>query len=173
MVPPGWITLGTVLRTRGNRGEVNVELLTSSIERFREVGSLTWFHPQSPERRLTVADAWLHDGKAVLRFEGIQTISEAEALLGGDLCIPLEQRRPPQPGETFLSDWMGLRLTNEAGQPLGVIEDWYEEGDQVWFRLEPGGHLIPYAKEFFVAVDFAARHAVAKLPEGLLELGGS
>ncbi|GAB4363960.1 MAG: ribosome maturation factor RimM [Bryobacter sp.] len=173
MVPSGWITLGTVLRTRGNRGEVVVDLLTSSVERFRGVSGLVWFHDQAPERLLEVEDAWLHDGKCVLRFAGVDSISAAEELRGGDLCIPLSQRRPLAEGETFLSDWVGVELFDEAGQRLAQVADWYEEGNQVWFRLEPGAVLLPYAKEFFVAVDFAAKRATARLPEGLLELGSS
>lgn len=170
MVPDGWVTLGTVLSTRGNKGEVVVELLTSGPERFLAAGRLRWIADGKAERELDVVHAWNHQGRTVLQFAGIASISEAEALKGGDLCVPLSQRRELAPGEIFLSDWIGLDLVDEAGRPLGKVSNWYEEGELTWLELQPGEQLIPYVREFFLHVDLEAKRITARLPEGLLDL---
>ncbi len=171
MVPEGWVTLGTVIQTRGNKGEVIVELLTSSPERLREAGPLEWFHDSAASRTLTVDHVWSHQGRTILHFAGVDDIGAAELLRGGDLCIPLAKRRPLAAGEVFLSDWIGLDLVDESGQVLGQIRDWYEQGDLAWIEIQPGAQLVPYVKEFFLNVDPVAKRVTARLPEGLLDLG--
>ncbi len=173
MVPEGWVTLGTVLSTRGNKGEVVIELLTCGPQRFLEVKKLYWFAEGKTERELEVVNAWNHQGRTVLQFAGVDTISEAESLRGGDLCVPLSQRRALAAGEIFLSDWIGLDLVDEAGRVLGRVSNWYEEGEQSWLEVQPGSQLVPYVKEFFLNVDLTAKRVTARLPEGLLESASS
>lgn len=173
MVPEGWVTLGTVLSTRGNKGEVVVELMTTGPRRFLEVGRLHWFAEGKPERLLEVIHAWSHQGRTILQFAGVSTISEAETLRGGDVCIPLAQRRSLAPCEIFLSDWIGLDLVDEAGAKLGQVSNWFEEGDQTWLEIQPGSQLVPYVRDFFLNVDIEAKRITARLPEGLLESASS
>lgn len=173
MVPEGWVTLGTVLSTRGNKGEVIVDLLTTGPQRFLDVGRLHWFAEAKPGRELEVIQAWSHQGRTVLQFAGVNSISEAQALRGGDLCIPLAQRRSLAPGEIFASDWIGLELVDEAGQALGRVSNWFEEGKQAWLEIQPGSQLVPYVREFFLSVDTETKRIVARLPEGLLDSASS
>jgi 16S rRNA processing protein RimM len=169
VVPEGWVALGAVLSARGNKGEVLVELLTASPDRFREASPLEWLGANGKRRTLVVDDVWMHQKRVVLHFEGVDSISDAEALRGGDLCIPLARRREPNPGEVFLSDWIGMELVDEGGRSLGRIRDWYEQGELAWLEIEPGAQLVPYVREFFLSVDPGARRVIARLPEGLLE----
>lgn len=173
MVPEGWVTLGVVLSTRGNKGEVIIDLLTSGPQRFLEVKKLHWCAEGKPERELEVVNAWNHQGRTVLQFAGVANINDAENLRGGDLCVPLSQRRALAAGEIFLSDWIGLDLVDEAGRVLGRVSNWYEEGEQSWLEVQPGSQLVPYVKDFFLNVDSAAKRITARLPEGLLESASS
>ncbi len=173
MVPAGWVALGTVISTRGNKGEVVVELLTSGAQRFLDVKRVHWFAEGKPERELEVTNAWSHQGKTVLHFAGVATINDAEALRGGDLCIPLAERRALAPGEIFVSDWIGMDLVDEAGRVLGRVGNWFEEGEQAWLEIQPGAQLVPYVREFFLNVDAEAKRITTRLPEGLLETAGS
>jgi 16S rRNA processing protein RimM len=171
MVPEGWLTLATVLKPRGNKGEVIVDLLTSSIDRLREVPGVSVFAaPGLTPREFTIDNAWLHQDKAVVKLSGLDSISEAETLSGADLCIPLSQRRAPRPGEVFFSDLIGCRIFDKANLLLGSVRDILELGDLVWLVLDPGDVLIPWVPAFFPVQDFAQKRLVADLPEGLLEV---
>ena len=48
-----------------------------------------WALPRDGQRReVTVADFWPHKSFLVLKFQGIDTISDAEPLLGAELQLP-------------------------------------------------------------------------------------
>lgn len=174
MVPEGWLTLATVLKPRGNKGEVIVDLLTSSIDRLREVPLVSVFaSPGHPPREFTIESAWLHQDKAVVKLSGIDSISAAETLKGVDLCIPLSQRRAPRPGEVFFSDLIGCQVFDKANLLLGAVRDIYEEGEQAWLVLDSHDVLIPWVPAFFPVQDLANKRLVSDLPEGLLEVNQS
>ena len=174
MVPEGWLTLATVVKPRGNKGEVLVNLLTPDIERLREVQFVTVFESKAATpRQLGVEDVWMHQDKAVVKFAGIDSISDADTLRGFDLCIPLSARRRPKEGEVFLSDLIGCRLFDMKESLLGTVVDVYEEGAQVWLQLDTNEALIPWVPAFFPVLDIPNKRLVADLPEGLLEVNQS
>lgn len=174
MVPDGWVALGTVIRPRGNQGEVAVHSLTSGLERFVDLKQLWWCpEPPAEHKLLEIEKAWQHKDRIILKFAGINSINDAEALSRGDLCLPLEMRRKPAAGEVILSDFLGCTVLNEEARVLGVIQDWYESEAQVWLVMEPGQHLIPYTKDFFIDMKLAEKQLVVCLPEGLLDLNQS
>ena len=146
-------------------------MLTNRIERFREVGDIFLCNQNGESVRTTrVENAWLQQGRAVLKLAGVDSMSEAELLRGLDVCIPRERRRQPEPGEILFSDLLDCQVFDEDGRLLGVFTEWYEAGEQVWLRLDPGERLIPFVKEYFVDLDFAAKRIRVRLPEGLLDL---
>jgi len=174
MVPEGWVALGTVIKPRGNQGEVAIHSLTSGWERFAELERIYWC-PSAPtaQRLLNIEKAWQHKDRIILKFAGIDSISDAELLSRGDLCIPLEMRRKPADGEIILSDLVGCSILDEEAQMLGTIQDWYESEAQVWLVMQPGDRLIPFVKEFFLEMRLAEKQMIVRLPAGLLDLNQS
>lgn len=170
MVPEGWLTLATVLKPRGNKGELLVNLLTPDIERLREVQHVTCFETAAKPAALEVEDVWMHQEKAVVKFVGIDSIDAADTLRGLDLCIPMSARRRPKQGEVFLSDLIGCQLFDSKDVLLGSVADVYEEGAQVWLQLDRKDALIPWVTAFFPVIDIPKKRLVADLPEGLLEV---
>jgi 16S rRNA processing protein RimM len=177
MVPQGWLALGTVVRTRGNKGEVIVHLLTNSVERFLEVGKVAVFAAPDQKRELHVEQAWDHQGSAVVRFREVTSITEAEVLRGQDLVIPREQRRQPGEDEVFFSDLIGCDIFRPSGELLATVRDVYEDADRVWLAASSeqvaGEILIPWERAYFPSIDVEKRRLVAELPEGLLEANQS
>jgi 16S rRNA processing protein RimM len=173
MTPEGWLALGTVAKPRGNKGEVIVNLLTNSVGRFLEVKSVSVFSAPAVGRDLSVEAAWDHQGKAILKFAGVDSISDAEALKGMELLIPLARRRTPAADEVFFSDLIGCEIFDAEGRRLAVVQDVYEAGEQVWLAaVLPSGDeevLVPWTRAYFSLIDTAGRKLVASFPEGLLE----
>jgi 16S rRNA processing protein RimM len=171
MVPEGWLTLATVMKPRGNKGELIVDLHTTGIERLSEVQSVSVFESAStPPKILEIEDAWMHVEKAVVKFAGVDSIDQANALRGIDLCIPLAARRQPKEGEVFLSDLIGCQIFDKKDSLLGTVEDIFEEGAQVWLQLDTNSALVPYVPAFFPSMDLPNKRLVSDLPEGLLEV---
>ena len=100
---PIWIVLAHLLRPQGRKGEVLAELFTDFPERFegpkRVFLAAPGFDGEANDARSAEVEAfWLpvgkNEGRIVLQFAGIDTISDAELIAGMDVLVPREERRP-------------------------------------------------------------------------------
>ena len=73
-------------------------------------------------REVTVEDLWPHKSFLVLKFQGIETISDAEPLVGAELQLPRSERAELEPGWTYLSDLIGCTVF-DGQREIGEIED--------------------------------------------------
>ena len=73
-----WITLAVVIKTQGRHGEVAVELHTDIPDRIRQEMRLSALSKDGQRREVTVEDFWPHKSFLVLKFQGIETINDAE-----------------------------------------------------------------------------------------------
>ena len=153
------------MRTRGNKGELAAIPLSSHPDRARHV-----FVNQGA---LVVESVWFHKDQVIFKFQGVDSISQAEPLVGADVCVPPSERSALPEGEYYQSDLIGCEVVDASGRALGVIEDWQEYGGPALLaiRTPAGGELlIPFAKSICRTIDLAARRIVVDLPEGLEEL---
>jgi 16S rRNA processing protein RimM len=162
-----------VVKTQGRRGEVAVELHTDIPDRFRESMRL-WALLNTNERRdVQVEDVWPHKEWLVLKFKGIETISDAELLIGAELQLPSSERAQLEPGWTYLSDLIGCTVF-DGDREVGPIEDVsFGAGEAPLLVVKSGAKLpyeIPFAEAFLVEVDLERKQIRMRLPEGLLEV---
>ncbi|HEY6303053.1 MAG TPA: ribosome maturation factor RimM [Terriglobales bacterium] len=173
-----WITLAVVIKTQGRRGEVAVELHTGVPGRFQHNMRL-WALAKDKDgqrRELTVEDLWPHKGFLVLKFQGIETLSDAEPLVDAELQLPRSERAELEPGWTYLSDLIGCTVF-DGQREIGEIED-VQFGAGEAPLLVVGGkeqksklaYEIPFAEAYLVKLDLERRQVRMKLPEGLLEV---
>jgi 16S rRNA processing protein RimM len=171
-----WITLAVVIKTQGRRGEVAVELHTDIPDRFRQDMRLWALAKDGQRREVTVEDLWPHKSFLVLKFQGIETINDAEPLIGAELQLPSAERAKLDPGWTYLSDLIGCTVFDGA-QEIGKIEDvQFGAGEAPLLVVrgkEPKTKLpyeIPFAEAFLEKLDLEQKQVRMKLPEGLLEV---
>jgi len=170
-----FITLARVVKTQGRRGEVAVELYTDVPDRFRE-GMRLWalLETQTNERReVQVEDLWPHKEWLVLKFQGIESISDAEALVGAELQLPRSERAVLEPGWTYLSDLVGCTVF-DGEREIGPIEDvTFGAGEAPLLVVRSGVNLpyeIPFAEAYLAQVDLERKQIRMRLPEGLLDV---
>ena len=144
------------------------EILTDFPDRF-ESGQWLWI---SGPRRLLLERSWFHKGLAILKFQGIESITDAEVLVGHDLQIPRSERRPAPPGAVYISDLIGCAVLEE-GENLGTVEALEGTVGVPLLRVAgPEGELlIPFAQEICTGWDVEDRQIHVRLPEGLRQLG--
>lgn len=191
---PAWIVLAHLLRPQGRKGELLAELFTDFPERFEEQKRVflaaPGFEGEAAEARpAEVVAFWLpvgkNEGRVVLQFSGVDSISDAEAIAGKDVLVPREERLPLDDESIYISELIGCTVY-DGSLPVGVVEDvqfaMTADGarriDDAAPLLEvrsPEGDeiLIPFAKAFLVAVDTAAKRIDMTLPEGLVEVNRS
>jgi 16S rRNA processing protein RimM len=168
-----FITLALIIKTQGRRGEVAAELHSDVPDRFRE-GMRLWALTKTGERReVAVEDLWPHKSFLVLKFEGVETISDAELLVGAELQVPRSERAALEPGWTYLSDLIGCRVF-DGDREVGPIEDvQFGAGEAPLLVVKGAAKLpyeIPFAEAYLEKVDLERKQVRMRLPRGLLEV---
>lgn len=168
-----FITLARVIKTQGRRGEVAVELHTDVPDRFSEDMRLWALLKDGVRREVRIEDLWPHKGLLVIKFEGVETISDAEPLLGAELQLPRSERAELEPGWTYLSDLVGCKLF-DGERELGPIADvQFGAGEAPLLIVKGAAKLpyeIPFAEAYLVKVDLEKKQVRMRLPEGLLDV---
>jgi 16S rRNA processing protein RimM len=185
-----WVALARILRARGNKGEVAVELLTDFPQRLKELkevylgdGASDGERGGAP-RRIGVKEFWVdrnHPGQAVYWFEGFTSITDAEKLRGIDVLIPFEQRVVLPAGQYFVEDLVGCSVFEaaEESSPALIGRVTYvqatgeaqQAGTPILVVDVRGGELlIPLAEDICKRIDVVGRRIEVVLPEGLRDL---
>ncbi len=128
-------------------------------------------------REVKVEDLWPHKSLLVLKFQGIETISDAEPLMGAELQLPRSERAELEPGWTYLSDLIGCTVF-DGQREIGAIEDvQFGAGEApllvVRSKEQQGAKLpyeIPFAEAYLEKVDLERKQVRMRLPEGLLDV---
>jgi len=164
------VLVGRVVKPQGRHGEVAVLPLSDRPDRFPTLRRAFVPAPGGGARELRVLRCWPHKGRFVLEIEGVSSIDEAEKLRGLELRIAEEELAGLPEGSFYHHQLQGLRVEDEAGGEIGVVEDVLETGGdaRVLAVRGPGGEtLLPFAAGFVTAVDLAGRRIVARRPEYL------
>jgi 16S rRNA processing protein RimM len=179
----GWAVLAHLVRPQGRHGEILADILTDFPERFAERKRLFLVPPETgigsaaqkhPPREITLEHHWLHKGRIVFKFAGIDSINDAETLRDLDVAIPLEERAPLTDGSVYISDLIGCEVVDIASgaqKVIGRVMDVDREGS----LLEVEGAdrtelLIPFAQAYLMKIDLDAKRLEMRLPPGLLDI---
>jgi 16S rRNA processing protein RimM len=169
-----FITLARVVKTQGRRGEVAAEIHSDVPERFA-AGMKLFALPKSQgsRRELEVEDLWLHKGLLVLKFHGVDSMSDAELLVGAELQVPGAQRAELEPGWNYVSDLIGCTVLDHARE-IGRIEDVeFGAGEApLLIVADATGKKfdVPFAQAYLEGVDVKRRQVRMSLPDGMLEV---
>lgn len=167
-----FITLARVLKTQGRHGEVAVELHSDVPDRFRPGMKLSALAEDDTRRELQIEELWPHKGLLVLKFSGVQSISDAEALVGCELQVPRSERVELASGWTYVSDLIGCTVFDGAGEIGKVADVRFGAGEAPLLIVRATGkeYEIPYAEAYLKSVDLDHKQLRMQLPEGLLEV---
>ena len=170
----GFITLARVVKTQGRHGEVAAEVHSDVPERFAEGMKLRALDRSTESRReVEIESLWPHKGLLVLKFRGVDSMSDAEALIGSELQVPHGERAALEQGWNYVSDLVGCALFDH-GQQIGLIEDVQFGAGEAPLLIVAANPLqkfdVPFAEAYLERVDVAQRQVRMNLPEGMLEI---
>lgn len=171
-----FITLARVVKTQGRRGEVAAQTHSDVPGRF-VLGMKLFVLPkaQDSRRELEVEDLWPHKGLLVLKFRGVDSIFDAERLIGSELQVLSTQRADLEPGWNYVSDLVGCVVLDQSRE-IGRIEDvQFGAGEAPLLMVANAAGKkfeVPFAEAYLEGVDTAQRQVRMNLPEGMLEING-
>lgn len=155
-----------------------MELHSDVPDRFTQGMQLSALLKDGERRGVKIEELWPHKSWLVLKFAGVETMTDAEALKGAELQVPRRERAELDAGWTYLSDLIGCTVYDGgreigpighvvfgAGEaPLLVVRS-AEQQDTARLPYE-----IPFAEAYLEKVDLERKQVRMKLPEGLLEV---
>ena len=157
---------------QGRRGEVLVEPHSDVPDRFRVGLKLLALGKSEARRELQVEELWPHKNRLVLKFAGVDSISDAGALVGCELQVPQGERAQLEPGWSYVSDLVGC-VVFDHDREIGLVKDvQFGAGEAPLLIVKAGSRecQIPYAEAYLQTVDLGKRQIKMLLPGGMLEL---
>lgn len=182
----GFITIARIVRPQGRRGEVLAELATDYPERFQSLKSViigeaerqagSALQRDSQTRRFGLERSWLHKGKVVLKFAGIDSIDQANTLRGFLVMVPYDERAALPAGSYYIHDLQGCRVSGRTGREIGTVIEVEPTAGVPILHVRNAHHeeiLIPLAEAICPVIDTETKLIVIEPPGDLLELNGS
>lgn len=144
--------MARVLGAKGLAGAVRIELLTDVPERLLP-GSLLFLEGEADARR--VIDYQPGGRVPALALEGVTDRAAAAGLSGRYLEV---EAQPLPEGSWYWHEIVGLRVSDEAGAPLGSVVEVFRAGENEVYRIEgPAGELlVPALRDVVRRIDVQA-----------------
>jgi 16S rRNA processing protein RimM len=171
-----FITLAKVTKTQGRRGEVAATLFTNFPERFTSRKQLVGLDGKGWRQELQLEEHWPHKGQVVMKFAGVDSISQAEMLIGWEIQIPRSQRVQLEGDQVYISDLIGCTVYDGNREVGKVLDVQFGSGEAPLLVVQSNvaqgetEYLIPFATSYIEEIALEQRQVKMKLPEGLLEL---
>jgi 16S rRNA processing protein RimM len=161
------VIIGEISTTFGLKGEVKVRPLTNYLEQFEALTEVCAAHGETDRRMLEIEAIRQNNGTVIIKFVGIDSIDDAEALRGAELRIPESELIELPDGEYYIDDIVGLEMVTTDGRILGRITDVLQAaGNDVYVTDQV---MIPAVKEFIADIDLDRGKVIVRPIEGLVQ----
>ena len=167
------VAVGYVVKAKGVQGEVKVEPLTHSIDRFDELDEVVLERDGCPDLKLKI-ESWRFDQPGILlKFVGIDEPETArEKLAKGYVTIPKGQVAPLPEDTYYVFELVGCAVEDESGETVGEIIDVRElpSADVYVVRHGDGEVMIPAVRKFVRHISIPEKRVTVSEIESLLEV---
>ena len=167
------IVIARAVRTRGLKGEIVAELLTSFPERFGGICRLFAVSPDGQRKVVQLEKHWFQKGRVILKLNGYDSIESASLLVGYEFAVPESERVKLAEGEFYDWELEGCSVKTVAGQRVGAVKSVMRTGGVdllVVANDKQRDSLVPIIETILVEVDPDKKTIVIDPPQGLLEL---
>jgi 16S rRNA processing protein RimM len=163
------LCLGIITGAHGIRGRVRVKSFTADPEAITGYGPLS---DESGARHFDLELTGAQKGVLIARIKGVEDRNAAEGLKGLRLYVRRTDLPPPEEGEFYEADLIGLAATREDDTAFGTIRAVNNFGAGASLEIEdPSGKmvLVPFTSAAVPVVDIANKRVVIVPPAGLLD----
>ncbi len=140
-------------------------------ERFAPGRVMTASFKAGNTREVVVESVRPFGQRLLVRFQGVASRTDAEALRGADLTIPRRDAGPLPEGRHYRFELVGLRVHTRDGSELGIVEEVFSTGsnDVYVVRGRGGEILLPSLASVILEIDVERGKMVVEVPPGLNE----
>lgn len=166
-----YLRVGVISSTHGLKGEVKVFPTTDDLERFRSLKHCV-LDTGKEYLELEVEGVKFFKKFAILKFQGIDQIEQAEKYKGKDLLVTREHAVELKEGEFFIADLLGFEVAEEDGILVGKLTNVLQTGANDVFEVTtPEGKelLLPYIEDCVKKIDEEQKKITVYLMPGLVD----
>jgi 16S rRNA processing protein RimM len=163
--------VGYVVKTHGLKGEVGIHLDVDNPSDYADIEGLLieingLLIPHFVEKIRIQVD------KAIVKFEGINRIEEAQPLVRKTLYLSLDQLDELSDDQFYYHEIIGYQIVDEHLGPLGLIKTIYNQPHQDLIAMEYKEKeiLIPISHEHVLKANHEKKELSVKLPDGLIDV---
>jgi len=163
--------IGYVTKTHGLKGEVTLQLDVDEPEIYTKLAS-AFLEIKNQLVPFFVERINIQQTRAIIKFEGINTLEQAHTLLHCKTMLPLELLPESESDKFYLHDILGYTVQDETLGKLGIITQLYEGAHQDIIGMEYQGKevLIPVVDAIILNADASLQIVHTRLPDGLVDL---
>jgi 16S rRNA processing protein RimM len=158
------VIMGRVVAPYGILGWLKIQPDTETLDSLFDYPDW-WLGRGSQWQKYEVETAKIHGNTLLVKLQGVSDRDAANAFKGKQVSVPREQLPEPEENEYYWSDLIGLAVTNQQQEALGVIVDVFETGanDVLVVKQEIAGQrsrerLIPFISQVVLEVDIAGKN---------------
>jgi 16S rRNA processing protein RimM len=159
--PSDPVVIGVVVALHGVRGTMRVRA-TGSGRHLREGAK-----PVVAGRRRRISRVRETPRGFLVDLEGVEDRFGAAAFKGKELVLDRRELDPPDEGEFYVGDLVGLTAVSDAGEVLGSVEETFETPAHEILVVPKGGDVlyVPFTLKHVLEVDLDGRRVVVRPPE--------
>ena len=165
----GLLLVGRVARAHGIKGHVIVNPETDFMEARFRIGQRLLVGAADRPREYEIEEVRFHQGRPVVRFAGLDTMNDAEALAGSELWLREAELEALPPGTFYRHDLVGCEVRTKNDQVVGRVTAVEGSIDRSYLVVDEHV-MIPLVAGICVAVDIVNRRVTVDPPEGLIDL---
>jgi 16S rRNA processing protein RimM len=166
------IVVGRIKRCFGLKGEVFIESLTYSIERFKSLKKVFLGFNADQVVETSVSSIKIKSNSVILKFDSFSYRSEIENFIGSFIFVDSSNVIKLPEGKYFIHELIGLSLEDSHGEFFGKIKDvWLLPANNVYVVDYKGKEvLIPVVDEIVKKIDINSKKVVINIIDGLFEI---
>jgi 16S rRNA processing protein RimM len=165
--------VGHITKTHGVSGELVLFLDVDSASEYADLDSVLLEVKGELVPYFIESIAIVKGSRAIIAFEDIDTIEQAERLINCGAFLPLENLEPITDETRFyFHEIVGYQVVDAAEGELGIVRGVYAMNaqDLIAMDYQDKEILIPINSEIVRTVDRANKKINVALPEGLLAI---
>ncbi len=162
------ITIGTVQKPFGLKGELKIRIQTDFVEERFSVGNQVYINLNGVEVQRKIESVRKHQGSLLVKFEGLDSLTEVEHYHRALIQIDQDEMHDLDQDEYYFIDLIHCEVYVDQNL-IGTVKEVMDMPAHPVLRIKTNDTdvLIPFVESFIVNVDLDSKRIDVKMMEGL------
>jgi 16S rRNA processing protein RimM len=154
------------------KGEVRIEQILEDDSVFEPGQRVMLSAASGADHEMEIEFFRRQHGRCVVKFRGLDAISEVEQYVGSELKVPAAALPVVPEGWFYTFQLRGCRVFTPDGECIGTVTGVLDSGGTQILSVDHENEetLVPFAQSFIRKIDLEQRRIEVDLPDGLRDL---